>query len=593
MTLVDQSIGWLILPLAVWFLVSGVDDFVVDFTRWLLWGYGKIRKQYTNNLPSDDRLADLPEKKIAIVVPLWREYTVIRHMVEHNNAAIRYSNYHFFIGGYPNDDATLDAVRELEDRFPNVHLALCPHDGPTSKADCLNWIYQRILLYEQGHAEPFDVLVTHDAEDLIHPQSLLWINFYAGTHDMIQIPVLPLSTPFLEWTHGVYRDEFCEYQSRDMPVRQFMGAFVPSCGVGTGFTRGALDRLAVSESNRIFEPACLTEDYENGFRLRLQGARQMFVPVTLRDGSFLATRELFPHSFYSAVRQRTRWVTGIALQGWERHGWSGGLAIRYWLWRDRKGLVGNPLSLLGNAIFLYGAGTWLASRVAHSPWGLGGVSPAGMPAWLLPLNGVFGGLRLLIRFFCVGRICGWSFAAGVPLRTVLANLINSAASLAALHQYFRARLRHEPLRWLKTEHAYPSLSALKPHKPKLGQVLVGSCYISEGDLHNALDTQPSGTRLGEHLIALGCLSEDDLYEGLSLQQSLPLANLVASDVEREVARSFPSRLLKDWRVLPFKVQAGSLYVAGPELPTDELQRALRPFSTLEIRFHLITPSGFE
>ncbi len=70
---------------------------------------------------------------------------VIGRMLEHNLASIRYPDYHIFAGAYPND--ALDAGRRARgrcDRFPNVHLALCPHDGPTSKADCLNWIYQRL-----------------------------------------------------------------------------------------------------------------------------------------------------------------------------------------------------------------------------------------------------------------------------------------------------------------------------------------------------------------------------------------------------------------------------------------------------------------
>ena len=61
---------------------------------------------------------------------------------------------------------------------------------------------------------------------------------------MVQVPVLPLRTPLTEWTHGVYIDEFTEYQSRDMPARQAMGAFIPSQGVGTGFRRDALDAFA-------------------------------------------------------------------------------------------------------------------------------------------------------------------------------------------------------------------------------------------------------------------------------------------------------------------------------------------------------------
>ena len=46
-----------------------------------------------------------------------------------------------------------------------------------------------------------------------------------------------------------------------------MGGFIPSNGVGAGYSRRALEMLAAAHSNRIFEPGCLTEDYENGFRV--------------------------------------------------------------------------------------------------------------------------------------------------------------------------------------------------------------------------------------------------------------------------------------------------------------------------------------
>src|SRR6185369_8780296 len=105
---------------------------------------------------------------------------------------LRYPCADFFVGGYPNDGRTLAAVREAMKRYPRVHLALCPHDGPTSKADCLNWIYQRMLAHEELYGVRFDIVVTHDAEDVIHPESLRWINYFAGTCDMIQVPVLPL-----------------------------------------------------------------------------------------------------------------------------------------------------------------------------------------------------------------------------------------------------------------------------------------------------------------------------------------------------------------------------------------------------------------
>src|SRR5262249_29958299 len=152
----------------------------------------------------------------------------------------------------------------------------------------------------------FDVVVTHDAEDLIHPDELRWINYYIQWYDMVQIPVLPLPTPCRELLHGVYCDEFADYQSKELPTRNFLGGFVPSCGTGAGFSRKALDRLGAVYSGGVFEPSCLTEDYENGFRLRHAGCPQLFVPMTWQDGALVATRAYFPRVFRPAVKQRTR-----------------------------------------------------------------------------------------------------------------------------------------------------------------------------------------------------------------------------------------------------------------------------------------------
>ena len=147
-----------------------------------------------SGLPTAPVCRTKPEKRLAIFVPCWQESAVIRKMIEHNVAAIRYRSYDFLVGTYPNDNATIEAIRALEPRFANVHLSICPHNGPTSKADCLNWIYQRMLVFEEDHQVRFDAVITHDAEDLIHPDSLLTANHYLDSYDMIQIPVLALPT---------------------------------------------------------------------------------------------------------------------------------------------------------------------------------------------------------------------------------------------------------------------------------------------------------------------------------------------------------------------------------------------------------------
>ncbi len=426
----------MLIPLGVWILLSGLDDLIIV----LAWIYTSLRGRPHIVPPGDARLA-VRERRIAIFVPLWREQSVIRDMLERNIAAIGYGCYHVFAGAYPNDDATLEVLRECEARFPRVHIAMCPHDGPTSKADCLNWIWRSMLAWEQQHGIRFEMVVLHDAEDVIHSEELRWANYYTRAFDMIQVPVLPLATAAGHVTHGVYCDEFAEYQTKDIPARQALGGFIPSNGVGTAYSRRAMDAMAASGAP--FDAACLTEDYDSGYRLRRSGYRQLFIPIHRHEREPAATREYFPSRGRDAIRQRTRWVIGIVLQSWERHGWGRGWLEAYWFLRDRKGLVGNPASLLSNAIAAYIAVMWT----------LGQDTPPGAPWFIATLALQTAGLAS--RMYCCGRIYGWGFAAGAPLRALWANWLNASATGCALWRYFAARLRDASLAWSKTDHVYP------------------------------------------------------------------------------------------------------------------------------------------
>jgi adsorption protein B len=579
----DRAVLWILAPLAAAILLSGIDDLIVDLFWAFHWLKDKLRPSARLFPPGERQLDAAPQRRIAILVPLWKEHEVIGRMLEHNLAAIRYTDYHIFAGCYPNDAATQAAVRAVATRFPNVHLALCPHDGPTSKADCMNSIFQHLMREEKRLGKYFDVIVTHDAEDLVHPEELRWINYYSARFDFVQTPVLPLATPFREFMHGIYCDEFAENHTRDMAVRPLSGGFVPSCGVGTGYRRDALEKLARARGNRIFEPEALTEDYVNGLRMFRLGCTQAFVPIMRArgGGGFMATREYFPRDWNAALRQRTRWVTGIALQGWQQFGWRGKPGEIYWLWRDRKGLIGNPLSLLANLIFFYGVATSLWARTTPLEVRLG------IATLTLQV------LRTLVRMVCVGRVYGVRFSLGVPLRAVYANFLNTAATFRAVGEYTLARVRHRPLRWLKTEHAYPSRTALLADKRKLGEILVGSGALSRATLAAALKTRPSSLRLGEHLVSSGALRQETVYQALSFQQSLPLASLEASGVPAAIAHALPAGIARKWKVQPFRVEEGNLYLAGPEIPTPEMNRSLRSFTSLQLRFHLLTPASFE
>ena len=569
--------------LAVCLLLSGVDDLVPALL--CLWARVRSRE-------GDETESPIPfERRTAIFVPCWHEAGVIGDMVRHNLAAIRYRNYDFFLGVYPNDERTVHAAAQLAAGLRNVHVAECPHPGPTSKADCLNWVYQRMLLFEENHGVRFETVAVHDAEDLIHPDALALINKQRSRFDMVQVPVLPLPTPVGELTHGIYCEDFAEYQSIDMRARQISGSFIPSNGVGTGYSREALEAMAGANSNRVFEPTSLTEDYESGIRIHALGFRQCFCPLTNKESGFIATREYFPRNLRSAVRQRTRWVMGIALQSWERNRWRGSALTRYWFWRDRKGVITNPIGLATNVFFIAGLLTWLWSSAHHTEWVLQARSR--IVNQLCAATFVLQCVRLAVRMECVRRVFGVHFAAFVPLRAFHANLLNTLATVEAVRRYASAKLRGEPLVWLKTEHAYPNRETLVSRRRDLDEVLLSTGYVAPDVLAMAKSVASAETELADYLLQHGLVDQEQLCEALSLKEGLPAVHVDPLSINPKIVRALPAHIADELQLVPFRIESGTLHVAGPQVPQANFKDVLQRFTRLQIEFHLVTWRNFE
>lgn len=428
-------------------LISGIDDLLPLLI--CVWQRlkGKERSAADANEPQSER-------RIAIFVPCWDESQVIGAMVRQNIARIRYRNFDFFLGVYPNDQRTCDAAFDVASTFPNVHVAVCSHNGPTSKADCLNAIFAGMVRFEAASNVRFDTILLHDAEDVIHADALKIIDRERYRYEMVQVPVLPLPTAPADFTHGIYCDEFAEFQLVDMRARQYSRSFMPSNGVGTGFSRDVLEGLAGRRSGRVFDPSSLTEDYDIGVQIHAAGFRQCFYPLQRGVRGLLATREYFPRRVHTAIRQRTRWITGIALQCWQRHGWRGSLSTRYWFWRDRKGLVTNPLSLLTNLVFLAGLTDWIVSLSMRRPWWFAVANP--LVGRLCVATASLQLIRLVLRSLCVANLYGMKMGATVLFRCLHANFVNCVASLCALRNYTIACVKHSSLKWDKTDHIYPT-----------------------------------------------------------------------------------------------------------------------------------------
>ena len=153
------------------------------------------------------------------------------------------------------------------------------------------------------------MVVFHDAEDMVDPAALglrgvrSWLRRHIGSH---------------------YCEEFAEAHGKAMVARDRLRAGLPGAGVGCTVSRRALDQLAASRSDGLpFATDSLTEDYELGLALASDGGSNYFVRARGADRRLIATRAFFPDRFDTAVRQKSRWVLGIALQGWDRVGWSG------------------------------------------------------------------------------------------------------------------------------------------------------------------------------------------------------------------------------------------------------------------------------
>ncbi len=581
--------------LAAFLLLSALDDLVpllICLTRRRAVPK-RGRMAATSQTPTDPVCEmKIFQRRFAIFVPCWQESQVIENMVRHNLASIRYGHFDIFLGAYPNDGETINAIEALARSCRSVHVALVPHDGPTSKADCLNWIFQSLLQFEEDHDAHFDAVLVHDAEDLIHPDSLSLIDQKLNDYDTVQVPVLPLATGFGELTHGIYCDEFAEFQTIDMRARGLSGSFLPSNGVGTGYSRAVLDRLAEERKNRVFEPASLTEDYESGVRIFRLGFRQFFAPLERRDSAFLATREYFPRTFHAAVRQRTRWVTGICLQGWERLGWREPGITRYWFWRDRKALITNPVGLIVSLFMMLSLADLAAAYLTGSPWHFG--ITRNLTQRLCWANLGVQGIRTAVRMACAGRVYGWRFATGVPVRAFYESIINGIATLSAIRVYAAARLKGRPLVWLKTEHSYPNRTALESTWKGLQEVLVGSGYISADTLARAIKLKGPDADLGQFLLENRLLSEEDYCEAASLCSGVYAqpSYINPAHVDRWAARSIPMRVQSKCKVTPIHIQGGQLYLATPQTPATHLIDEIQQHTRLKVSFRIVTPSNY-
>lgn len=437
------------------FLLGGIDDLMIDLI-WIgrtLWRRYAIYRHHPR--ANAATLARPIPGRLAVFVPAWREEAVIGAMIATARTRFGAHDWRLYVGTYPNDPETAAAVRRAARGDPRIRLVVGDRPGPTTKAGCLNWLWKAMRADEQADRRFVKAVILHDAEDMVHEDELAVYDTLIDRFDLVQLPVEPVAVRDRGWWERFvslhYAGEFAEAHRKQVVVREALGAAVPSAGVGCAIGRHVLARAALNRDGP-FDPASLTEDYEFGLRVGEAGGRGVLAAVRARDGNGLvAVRACFPSTIEAAVRQKSRWVAGIALAGWDRLGWHGGPAERWMRLRDRRAPLAAMVMLAAYAALVLWLYAWIESLRHGTP------APVVLPAALFLTNLGLLAWRIVVRALFTASVDGFGLALLTPLHMLLGNVVAILAAARAMGLYL-GMVRSGRVRWDKTAHVFPVAS---------------------------------------------------------------------------------------------------------------------------------------
>jgi bacteriophage N4 adsorption protein B len=566
--LLALQVGFVLMMIV--YLISGLDDLFFDLLFFVSKTVQRLGGKSRHCQLSLEQMADTPEQPFALMFPAWQEAAVIRRALLNTISNIDYRNFHVFVGTYVNDPETQREVEEVMRLHANVTQLIVPHAGPTCKADCLNWIVRGIREYQVQHGVRFAGVIVHDAEDVVDTLSLKLFNCLMPEWDLVQIPVISLERPWWNLVGGHYMDEFAEAHCKEIHVREWFAGVVPGAGVGTGYSMRALDAAAAATGSDCFATDSLTEDYEFSYRIHQLGLKQTFVrfpierrvprssfmhrrPGLVSKRDFITTREFFPDLFWTSVRQKTRWVIGIALQSWKKFAWRGDWRIRYLYFRDRKTLFTQQFMALGYIVALGLISLQISTALFPDHYIFAPPFEDDSALWdLFYINvGLFVN-RLAHRHFWTCRVYGWSQLPLILPRYLVANVINYFAVTRATLRYLKHLRTNKQIGWDKTAHSFPGEELLATYRRKLGDILIERGLVTKEQLDRGLAAQATtGRPLGAAIVDIGELDEDALIEVLCDQLRLSRADtLDPYSISMTLLRRLPEHCAKALSVFP-------------------------------------------
>ena len=435
----------LLLFAAFFFLLGAIDELAVD----LGWFWLKVTGRTKTPQVAHGLARDMPlDGDAAVFLPAWQEDRVIGSTIAHMLSVWPQRELRIYVGCYPNDPATIEAAMAAAAGDQRVRIVIQDENGPTTKAACLNRLYTALCEDQRRTGQYVHMVLLHDAEDLVDPLALPLLDRALDCVDFAQLPVIPLPQRGSRWIAGHYCEEFAEAHSKAMVVRNAVGAALPSAGVGCAIAGPVLAELARQRGNGVpFDAAALTEDYELGLRIAEMGGHSRFLRLRDGEGRLIATRAYFPATLDAAVRQKTRWLHGIAFQGWDNMGWGNSAGEAWMRLRDRRGPVGALLLAIAYLLLALAGVTFALDLMGLIP----DIELSSGLRMLLLANVVMLAWRALWRFGFTTSIYGWKQGVMAVLRIPVANIIAIMAARRALAAYARS-LRGAAPSWDKTSH---------------------------------------------------------------------------------------------------------------------------------------------
>ena len=594
--------------IAIIIAISSIDDLIIDIAYWVRRLIRSVTVYRHHPRMQYSSLMAIEEKPLAIMVPAWHETGVIGKMAELAAVTLDYENYHIFVGTYPNDPETQLDVDKVCAVFPNVHKVVCARPGPTSKADCLNNVLDAILQFELQASLQFSGFILHDSEDVVSPLELRLFNYLLPKNDLIQIPVYPFEKSWKNFTCMHYLDEFAELHGKDVVVREALAGQVPSAGVGTCFSRKAVLTLLEEGDGIAFDAQSLTEDYDIGFRLKAKGLKEIFVrfPVILddskearkklltgqsiRDSNVICVREYFPDTLGTAIRQKSRWITGIVFQGYKTHRWTLNPILNYFLWRDRKGAITNFISFMATIILVQLVLLWLYQNFWPGAYRF--LSIFESSEWLMSflwLNFFLMMNRIIQRIFFVSSYYGLAQGLLSIPRLFWGNYINFMANWKAVKQV----MEHGDVRriaWDKTTHDFPTIGIENKERKRIGEILIDQGVITLEQLNAVLGHKKTGMRIGSALVHEGVLTSVELADALAIQAGVSTESIDPYAISEELISTISASIALHYAILPIRRETNSLVVAS-EAALDPISLAAISRKVHRQISYVIVPKG--